>query len=221
MSEVRTAASGSRVRIRSRRRRARAAVQAPFHGLEQARVGVLEGDIEVAADLRPGHGVEEAPGDLLGVAVEEADPRDAGDAGKALEQAGQSVPDAAVPAEPGRVVGDEVDLPDPEAGEGARFADDRGRAPRDIASLDEGDGAEGAAVRTALRDLDVGPGPRRGDEARRGVGIEERPVGNGDRTARDDGGDLVEAPRRPSRRRRRGTSLRGRPGPSPRSSRRR
>ena len=149
---------------------------------------------KIAADLGPGHGLEEALRDLLRIAVEETDPFDVPEPDEPLEEAGQAVPEAAVPAVKGRVLGDEVDLPDPEAGQGAGFADDGGRAPRAIGALDQGDGAEGAPVGTALGDLEVGPGPGCRDEARRGVGIEERPAGPRDRTALDDGDDLVEAP---------------------------
>ncbi len=155
---------------------------------------MLEGDVEVAADLRAGHRLEQAVRDLLGIAVEEAQPGDAGDTREPLQEPGEPVPDPPVAAEPGRVVGDEVDLPDAESRERPDLAQDRGRAPRDVRAFDQGDGAETAAVGTPLRDLDVGPGAGRRDQPGRSVRIEEGPARLPKSEALDDRDDPVEAP---------------------------
>ncbi len=74
-------------------------VEAPPHGFDEAGIGMLEGDVEVAADLRAGHRLEQAAGDLLGIAVEKADPGDARDTREPLQEPGEAVPD---PRGPGR-----------------------------------------------------------------------------------------------------------------------
>ena len=196
-------------------------VEAPPHGFDEAGIGMLEGDVEVAADLRTGHRLEQAVRDLLGIAVEEAQPGDAGDTREPLQEPGEPVPDPTVAAEPGRVVGDEVDLPDAESRERPDLAQDRGRAPRDVRAFDQRDGAETAAVGTPLRDLDVGPGAGRRDQPGRRVRIEEGPARlaekPGLRRSRRSG--RSSGPR--SRRRPRGIPAPAGPGPFPRDSRRR
>jgi len=55
MSDVRMAEPGRRVLIRSISRKSPVGGQAAAHGFEDAAVGVLERDVEIAADLRVGH----------------------------------------------------------------------------------------------------------------------------------------------------------------------
>ena len=146
---------------------------AALHALEDVGRGVLEGQIEVFADVVvPGDGFEQAAGDAVGIGVEEAEPAQAIDAGEGVEQSGEAVFEAEVFAVAGGVLADEGDLADAAGDELLGLGDDRLEAARAEFAAQVGNDAEGAGVVAALGDFDVGRGFRRGEEARGGFVVE-------------------------------------------------
>src|SRR5215218_7150343 len=86
-----------------------AAAHAPQHG----RAGVLQRQVEVAADDRVGGHLLEQPGrELVGLEVVEADPAQAVDPGQVAQQVDQGLAAAQVLAVAGRVLGNQADLGD-------------------------------------------------------------------------------------------------------------
>jgi hypothetical protein len=99
---------------------------------------------------------------------------------------------SAVPAEIGRILRDQDDFADAARGQVLSFAQDGGGRARAVGALDRGDGAEGALVGAAFRDLHIGPAPRCRKHPRRSVPVEECPLAGPVALAPDHGGDLVE-----------------------------
>ena len=100
-------------------------VAAALHALEDAGAGVLQRDVEVLGDvvvLRDG--LEQPRRDLVGVGVEEAEPREAGQDGEGVEQLREAVGEAEVFAVAGGVLADEGDLADALRDELFRLGDD-------------------------------------------------------------------------------------------------
>ncbi len=166
-----------------------AAAHPPQHG----RAGVLQREVEVAADHRVGgHLLEQAGGELVGLEVVEAHPAQAVDPGQVAEQVDQGLAAAQVLAVAGGVLGDQADLGDALAGQPGHLVEDLGGTPGAEPAPERRDGAERAVPVAALGQLDQGhrpPGGRPGRERRPRRGREhhrQRPP-----PRRDEGGGGV------------------------------
>ena len=136
---------------------------AALHGFEHRGRGVLEGDVEIFADVVVlCDGFEELVGDAVGIGVEEAEPAEVGDSGELVEERGQAVFEAEVLAVAGGVLTDEGDLLDAAGDEGLSFCDYGFEAAGTELSAEVGDDAEGAGVVASLGDFDVGGRARGG-----------------------------------------------------------
>ena len=120
---------------------------------------MLEGDVEVLGDgIVAGHRFKQAGGDLVGVGVEEAEPAEAGQGGKGVEEFGEAFLEAEVFAVAGGVLADEGDLADSLGDEVLGLGDDGAHAAGAELAAELGDDAEGAGVIAAFGDFDVGGG---------------------------------------------------------------
>ena len=130
---------------------------AALHALEDGGRGVLQRHVEVFADVVvAGDGFEQAAGDAVGIGVEEAQPAEALDCGRGVEESGEAVFEAEVFAVTGGVLADEGDFPDAVRDELLGFGDDGFEAAGAEFAAEVGDDAEAAGVVAALGDLDVG-----------------------------------------------------------------
>ena len=136
---------------------------------------MLKGNVQIGTDAGIGHHFEKGVGDLLGIAVEKADPGDSRSFQKLRQKEGQSVGAAAVPAESRGVLGDEDDFPRSPRFQEPGFGDYRGNGPGPVRSLDGGNGAERALMGTPLRNLEVRPSRGSRKQAGGPVIIEKRP----------------------------------------------
>ena len=140
---------------------------AALHAFEHVGRGVLQGHVEIFADvvvLRDG--VEQFAGDAIRIGVEEAQPAKAFDTGERFEQEREAVFDAEVFAVAGRVLADEGDFLDAACDELLCFGDDGLEAARAELAAQIGNDAEGAGMVAAFSDLDVGRCAAGGDVTR-------------------------------------------------------
>ena len=101
-------------------------VAGPSHPFEDISRGVLERQVDVAADfLAVRHRRQDVVGDRRRVEVEEPDPGQPVDRVELAQQASERAALAPVDAEERRVLGDEQQLADPALGQRPRLADDR------------------------------------------------------------------------------------------------
>ncbi len=141
-------------------------VGSALHALEDVAGGVLQGDIEVFADVVvAGDGVEEAAGDLVGIGVEEAEPADAVNFGEAVEELGEAVFEVEIFAVTGGVLANEGDFADALLDELMGLGDDGLETAGAELAAKIGDDTETAGMVAALGDLDVGGGSGGGAEA--------------------------------------------------------
>ena len=118
---------------------------------------VLEGDVEVFADLRfGGHHLDHVVGEGRRIGVVQPDPLDAVDAAEPAQQFGQHAASVEVDAVIGRVLRDDDQLADPAGGELARLLLERLHRHGYMRAADERDGAVAAHPVAALRDFQVG-----------------------------------------------------------------
>jgi hypothetical protein len=141
-------------------RRRKMSAEAPrFMRLQDIGRGVLEGHVEIFADVVVARdGFEELAGDAVGIGVEEAEPAEVGDAGELVEECGEAVFEAEVFAVAGGVLADEGDFANAAGDELLGFGDDGLEAAGTEFAAQVGDDAEGAGVVAALGDFDVGGG---------------------------------------------------------------
>jgi len=134
-----------------------------LHGLEYGGRGVLQGNVEIFADVVVlGDGFKQLVGDAVGVGVEEAEPAEVGDAGELVEEGCEAVFEAQVFAVAGGVLADEGNFLDAAGDEGLGLGDDGLKAAGTKFAAEVGDDAEGAGMVAALGDFDVGGGSRGG-----------------------------------------------------------
>ena len=146
---------------------------AALHALEHRGRGVLQGNVNVAAQARVrGEHFKQARGDLVGIGVEETDPAEILDLRELFEQRGEAILNAEVFAEAGCVLPDEVDFAHALGGEALGLDDDRGDGARAELAAELRNDAEGAGMIAAFGNLDVG-GVASGGEQARGVLVVE------------------------------------------------
>ena len=133
------------------------AVDAALHGAEDAAVDVLQGDVDVVADVGVAHdGVDGVLGEGGGVGVVEAYPRGSAFGGEAFEQFAQGAAVVEVETIPCGVLADDQQLLDAAGDEGFGLGDDVVDGARAVGAADEGYGAVGAAAVASLGNLEVG-----------------------------------------------------------------
>ena len=123
-----------------------------------------------------GQGVQQLPGDPVGVRVEEADPFFARgvDLGQAFEKAGQPIGEAEVFAVGGGVLPNQIDFANAPIEEARGFGDHGFQmAAAEMAAILR-DHAEGAGMVAAFRDFDVSEMARSREHARREVVVQVR-----------------------------------------------
>ena len=128
-----------------------------IHGLEHTVADVLEGEVDVLEEA--GIGLElldELVGDLVGVAVQHPDPGDIGLLGDLMDQLGQGVAAVEVLAVAGGVLCHQGQLLDAQGVHILGLGDHVLHGAGAELASNGGDGAVGAAVVTALGDLEVG-----------------------------------------------------------------
>jgi hypothetical protein len=149
---------------------------APAHAPQHGGAGVLQREVEVAADHRVGgHLLEQAGRELVGLEVVEPHPAQAVDGGQVAQQVDQGLAAAQVLAVAGGVLGHQADLGDALAGQPGDLVEDLGRPPGAEPPPERRDGAERAVPVAALGQLDQGHRPaggRPGRERRPGRGRE-------------------------------------------------
>ena len=164
-------------------------VAGPSHPFEDLGRGVLERQVDVAADLLAlRHRRQDVVGDRRRVEVEEPDPGQPVNGVELAQQASERSAFAAVDAEERRVLGDEQQLADPTLGERPGLAHDRFAGAAAVRASQRRNDAEGARVVTALGDLDIGKVSRRRQVAG-SVGVVEviGDSGGGERRINDSG----------------------------------
>ena len=164
------------------------------HGLEDARGGVLEGQVEIGHEAGiGGHDAQHGLGEVVRVDVEGADPEvaiDRRERGQELGQAGslrgawrgrETARGSEVAPVGTQVLADEDELLDTLREEVEAFGEDLALGAGAQGAANQGDGAEGAEVGAALGGLDVGrsgkveaPEPPDPAEGGRGLGYQHR-----------------------------------------------
>src|SRR6266568_539020 len=140
---------------------------AALHSLEDGSRGVLQGNVDVAAQARVlGKHLQQARRDLVWIGVEEPHPIQVFDLRKLLKQGGEAVLNPKVFAEAGCVLPDEVDFANALRGQSLRFGHNGGDAARTELAAKLRDDAEGAGMITSFCNLDVGGMARRGEQER-------------------------------------------------------
>ena len=135
---------------------------AAVHGRKLGVGDMLEGDVEVFADLGFGsHHLDHVVGEGRRVGVVEADPRDPLDAAEAAQQLAEHAAPVEVDAVVGRILGDDDQLAHAGRGELPGFGFELLHRNRDVRPADERNGAVAALPVAALRDLQVGVVPGR------------------------------------------------------------
>ena len=134
------------------------------HGLQDAVVAVLDGDIQVGNDLLlPGHGVDELLRHLVGIEVVEPDPVEV-QLAELPQELRQLVLPVEVGAVAGDVLGDDDELFDPGGGQLRRLVQQLRHGAAAVLPPQGRDHAVGAAVVAALRDAEVGVPGRCGED---------------------------------------------------------
>ena len=133
------------------------AVDAALHGLEYAAVDVLEGYVDVVADVGVVfHGFDGVEGEGGGVGVVEAYPVGSALGGEQVEEVAQAAAAVAVEAVVGGVLRDEDEFFGSVLHECLRFGEDVFHGSRLVFAAYEGYGAVGAAAVAAFGYFDVG-----------------------------------------------------------------
>ena len=136
------------------------------HGCQHGVGDVLEGDVEVAADVLVAvDDGQEFPGEVGRIGIVETNPAYAGDVCHAVDELCDGATVVEVHAVVGELLRDDVKLLDADSHELAHFLEDVLNGAAAVATCDEGDGAVGAAAVAAFGDLDVGIVGGRGDDA--------------------------------------------------------
>ena len=150
-----------------------------MHGAQDVGVAVLDGDVEVAADVPARRDdIEQLVGDHRRIAVEQADPEVTLQRVQPPEQLGERRAVLEVAPVAGHVLGDDVELADAFGENRLGLGDHVVDRPRAELAADAGDGAERADVLAAFGDLEIGVraagehhrGDLRGEEVRGEVG---------------------------------------------------
>ena len=140
----------------------------PLHAPQEARVRVLQREVEVRDDRRQlQHGGDERVAHLAGIEVEEADPRQAvrGERVESPEQRGERARRPDVAPVPGEVLRHQHQLGDALLDQAPCLRLDGLGGARALLAAERRDGAEGAGAVAPLRHLQVRP-----RDARRGPG---------------------------------------------------
>ena len=133
------------------------AVDATIHGVEQAGVDVLEGDVDIVADVRMlSDGLNGVDGERGRVGVVEANPWGAALGGEEVEKVAESAAAVEVEAVVGGVLSDEDEFFGSIVDQLLRFEEDVFDGAGDVFATDEGDGAVGAAAVAAFGYFEVG-----------------------------------------------------------------
>ena len=136
------------------------------HGLQDAVVDMLDGDIQIFDDLVIGGDlVNQLVVKLVGVQVVETDPLYPLDFGQLTAQGGKTPLAVQVGAVAGDVLGDDDQFLHPVGGQIVCLLQYILHAPGAVTAPDIGDGTEGAEIVAALRDSEIGPGGAGGDHS--------------------------------------------------------
>ena len=143
------------------------AVHVAVHPLQHPVRNVLQGDVQVAADLGVvRHRDEHVLREIGRIGIMDADPHDPGDRRQALEQLAQRAALVQVQPVVGRVLRDQDQLLHAGRGERGRLRDQVLHRHGAVRAADEGNGAIGAAAVAALGNLQIGIALRAGNAAR-------------------------------------------------------
>ena len=149
--------------------------RAALHSLQDVGAGVLQRDIDVAANLVVlGDRIQQALADAVRVGIEKTNPARLFDARQAVEQRRQTVLDAQIFAIRRRILANQVDLSHAALEQSLRLTHHRLKPAAAKAAPELRDDAECAGVIAALVDLDVRHMARRSEPPRRQIVIEIR-----------------------------------------------
>jgi hypothetical protein len=128
---------------------------------------MLEGDIQIRADLVLLHHLKQGGSDLFRVSIKHSDPTDPRHTDQPAEEFDETVFSPFVAAKICRILGDQVDFPDAAGAHLPGFGNNRSHTPGTITAFDHGNSTKRAFMRTALGDFEICPGRRSGQHARR------------------------------------------------------
>lgn len=138
---------------------------ATSHTLEDFVVDVLDGDVQIVAELRVFfHHIQDFEGEVERVGVVQTEPFDTFHLGESLHQGGQFPFARQIDAVVGQILGDKHYLLDTLLGEFLCFFHQQRNRFGDLLVANQRDGAVGTLVVAALRNLEVGVVSRRGKQ---------------------------------------------------------